>query len=191
MLGSGLIAWPIARPARVELRTLLPRMMFVSSGNLGISLLVLAFGDQTMPAAVVLFLIENFLHFSLGVRMLDRNAHVLRVLLIPVTLACVGRMVVNPAGLTLPCGLGTAVEMVGQVAVPIMLVSLGVRLTDVDLSDRHVGLLGALSRSLSGVLLGGLLGWAFNLSSEQARILVLFGALPPAVLNYIFAERYG
>ena len=30
-----------------------------------------------------------------------------------------------------------------------------------------------------------------GLPSEQARVLILFGVLPPAVLNYIFAERYG
>jgi hypothetical protein len=39
--------------------------------------------------------------------------------------------------------------------------------------------------------LGGLLGWWFNLPSEQARSLVLFGVLPSARLNCISAERYG
>ncbi len=191
VLGSGLIAWPIARLAGVQPRTFLPPMMFVNSGNMGIPLLVLAFGDQAMPAAVVLFLIENFLHFSLGVRMLDRQVRWLGVLRTPVMLACAAGLVMNLAGLALPAGLATAVEMLGQVAVPLMLVTLGVRLIDVDLSDWRVGLLGALARPLSGVLLAAALAWALGLPSEQARVLILFGVLPPAVLNYIFAERYG
>jgi malate permease and related proteins len=90
VLGSGLLAWPIGRAAGVAARTWVPPMMFVNSGNMGIPLLVLAFGEQAMAAAVVLFLIENFLHFSLGTRMLDRGTPLLRVLGTPVMLACLG-----------------------------------------------------------------------------------------------------
>jgi predicted permease len=41
-------------------------MMFNNSGNMGLPLAVLAFGEAALPAAVVLFLVENLLHFSLG-----------------------------------------------------------------------------------------------------------------------------
>ena len=30
-----------------------------------------------------------------------------------------------------------------------------------------------------------------GLPEDHADILILFGALPPAVINYVFAERYG
>ena len=30
-----------------------------------------------------------------------------------------------------------------------------------------------------------------GLSGRDADMLLIFGALPPAVLNYVFAERYG
>lgn len=191
VLGSGLLAWPIARAAGVAARTFVPPMMFVNSGNMGIPLLVLAFGERAMAAAVVLFLIENFLHFSLGTRMLDRRAHLLGVLRTPVMLACLGGLAINFSGLGLPPVVTQPVDLLGQVAIPLMLFTLGVRLIEVDLSDWRVGLLGSLARPVVGVALAWVIAASLRLPSDQAQILVVFGALPPAVLNYVFAERYG
>lgn len=191
VLGSGLAAWPLSRLMGVAPRTFVPPMMFVNSGNMGIPLLVLAFGEAAMPAAVVLFLLENFLHFSIGTRMLDHRADLLAVLRTPVMLACIAGLGVGAAGLALPQALATAVDMLGQVAIPLMLFTLGVRLVDVDLADWRIGLAGALARPLIGVALAWALARALGLPEDQADILILFGALPPAVINYVFAERYG
>jgi len=32
--------------------------------------------------------------------------------------------------------------------------------------------------------------WALGISGREREILIVFGALPPAVLNFLFAERY-
>ena len=71
VLGSGLLAWPFARLLREDHRTFVPPMMFNNCGNMGLPLLVLAFGEQALPLAVVLFFVENVLHYSLGTWMLD------------------------------------------------------------------------------------------------------------------------
>jgi malate permease and related proteins len=191
VLGSGLLAWPLARAAGAAVRTFVPPMMFVNSGNMGIPLLVLAFGEQAMAAAVVLFLVENLLHFSLGTRMLDRGAHLLGVLGTPVMLASLAGLALNLLGLGLPPMVALPVDLLGQVAIPLMLFTLGVRLTDLDLEDWGLGLLGALARPLSGVLLAWIIAAVLGLPGDQTRILIVFGALPPAVLNAVFAERYG
>ena len=62
VLGSALVAWPFCRWLGVAPKTLLPPMMFNNSGNLGIPLLVLAFGEAALPAAIVMFVISNLLH---------------------------------------------------------------------------------------------------------------------------------
>nr|WP_296701552.1 AEC family transporter [Thiocapsa sp. UBA6158] len=190
VLGSGLIAWPIARLSGISVRTFVPPMMFVNSGNMGIPLLVLAFGEQAMAAAVVLFLIENVLHFSVGTRMLDRRADILGVLRTPVMLACIAGLAVNLSGVALSELITRPVDMLGQVSIPLMLFTLGVRLLDVNLADWRVGLLGAFVRPISGALLAWAIALVLALPPEQANLLIVFAALPPAVLNAIFAERY-
>ena len=49
-------------------------MMFNNSGNMGLPLIVLAFGAAALPGAVILFLVEMILHFSLGLWLMDRHA---------------------------------------------------------------------------------------------------------------------
>ena len=41
------------------------------------------------------------------------------------------------------------------------------------------------------MLIAWLFCLGFGLSSTETDVLLLFGALPPAVLNFMFAERYG
>lgn len=45
VIGSGLLAWPVARLLKIPERVLLPSMMFNNSGNLGLPLAALAFGN--------------------------------------------------------------------------------------------------------------------------------------------------
>ena len=73
VLGSGLLLLPICKLLSVHPKTFIPPMMFSNSGNLGIPLIILAFGEQALPAAVVLFLSENVLHFTVGIYILDHR----------------------------------------------------------------------------------------------------------------------
>ena len=71
VLGSGLVVWPLAKWLKLDIKTFLPPMMFNNAGNMGVPLLVLAFGPDALPAAVVVFIVEMLLHFSVGLYMLN------------------------------------------------------------------------------------------------------------------------
>jgi predicted permease len=190
LLGSGLLAWGLARLLGEQPKTLVPPMMFVNSGNMGLPLMVLAFGDAALPAAVVLFLIENTLHYTLGVWLLDHHARLATLWRVPVTLAAIAALAVNLAGFEICSPLYLAVKLLGDIAVPLLLFSLGVRLAQSALSDLRIGLIAMVARPVLGMVLALAAAWAFGLSERDAAILLVFGALPAAVLNYVFAERY-
>jgi predicted permease len=191
VLGSGLIAWAASRPLRIEPRTLVPPMMFLNSGNMGLPLAVLAFGASALPAAVVLFMIENLLHFTLGVRILDREARLAGMLRMPLVLACLLGIAASLTGLRPPAAIGEGIHLMGQIAIPLMLFALGARLTEADLTHWRAGLIGALLRPIAGLVLVLPLLWLLPLPGDLPALLILFALLPPAVLNYMFAERYG
>ena len=89
VLGSGVILYPVARLLKLNLKTFLPPMMFNNSGNMGIPILVLAFGDAALPAAIVLFIVEMLLHFSVGLYMLDPHTSIIRRLRLPIVFASI------------------------------------------------------------------------------------------------------
>lgn len=191
VLGSGALAWPLIRPLGTSANTFLPPMMFSNTGNMGIPLLVLAFGDAALPAAVVIFLVENLLHYGLGTWMLDHEARWWSLWRVPVILAALAGVGVSLSGLTLWAPLLVSIKMLGDVCIPLLLFSLGVRLAASAPSHWRLGLIGAVVCPLAGLLIAALIGPWLGLTPTEQGMLLVMGALPPAVLNYVFAEKYG
>ena len=71
-----------------------------------------------------------------------------------------------------------------------MLFALGVRLTALTRQGMKLGLLGALARPLIGLAIGIPLAWAMGLEGAARSQLLLFAALPPAVIQFMLADRY-
>jgi len=84
----------------------------------------------------------------------------------------------------------TGLKMLGDVSIPLLLFALGVRLTIIDFADWRVAMLGAVFRPVVGVALAWAFVVLFDLEKQYAAMLIVFGALPPAVFNFLLAERY-
>jgi predicted permease len=190
VLGSGLIAWPVARLLGYQWKTFVPPMMFNNSGNMGVPLIILTFGSTALPAAVLLFAVENFLHFLLGQQMITQRWSIRVVFQNPMIIATILGIGVSVAGIVIPEFLRLPIHMLGQISIPLLLFSLGVRMLSIDLKDWRIGAMGALICPLSGLMIGLLFVQLVSLSSEHRSILLLFCALPPAVLNFLVAERF-
>ncbi len=187
----GLLAWPLARHLGTQPKTLVPPMMFNNSGNMGLPVALLTWGDTAMPAAIVMFLVANLLHFTLGARLLDPGTRLRDLWRVPVVAATVAGLAVSLTGIALWPPLLTGIRLVGDISIPLLLFALGVRMTDVRLGDWKLTLTGAAFRPLAGMLVATACIHLFGLAGRDAAMLMVFGALPPAVLNFLFAERYG
>jgi len=190
ILGSGLIAWPLARLFEFQWKTFVPPMMFTNSGNMGVPLVLLAFGEAALPAAIVLFALENFLHFTLGQQMINHRTSMLTLIKNPMVIATIGGIGFSIIGVSLSETARLPVHMLGQIAIPLMLFSLGARLTEIDFKDWKIGAVSALVCPLSGLLIAILILPLFSLPAEQVPVLILFSILPPAILNYMVAEKF-
>jgi len=190
VLGSGIIALAACRATKMDYRTLAPPVMFNNSGNMGLPLAVLSFGQRALPAAVVLFLVENLLNFTLGVRMLDPHGSPVGLLRMPLVLACLLGLAFSLLDIQPPEPVALGIQMLGQVAIPLMLFALGVRLTEADWSHWRVGLLGAFLRPAAGLIAALPALLLLPLPGIRTQQLILFAVLPPAVLNYVLAEKY-
>ncbi len=191
ILGGGLLAWPLARLVGAQPRTLVPVVMFNNCGNMGLPLALLAFGPAHFGAAVALFSISNLLHFSLGARLTSREARTRELLLSPLMIATAlgfasALLDVRPPPIVL-----SGMKLLGDAMLPMMLFALGVRLTGLTRAGLGLGLLGAVARPLTGLAIAIPLAWALGLEGASKGQLLLFAALPPAVIQYLLAERYG
>ncbi|MCU0761409.1 MAG: AEC family transporter [Hydrogenophaga sp.] len=190
ILGSGLLAWPVARAFGAQPRTLVPVVMFNNCGNMGLPLALLAFGGPNFGAAVALFSVSNLLHFSLGARITSQHARTRDLLLSPLMIGTGLGFFSALTDLRPPDVALTGLKLLGDALLPMMLFALGVRLTALTRSGLAVGLLGALARPLIGLAIGIPLAWALGLEGAAKGQLLLFAALPPAVVQFMLAERY-
>lgn len=186
----GVAAWLLARVTNTQARTLVPVVMFNNSGNMGLPLALLAFGPQHFGAAVALFSISNLFHFSLGARITSAHASTRDLLLSPLMIASLLGFASAATGVRPPDLLFTGMRLMGEAMLPLMLFALGVRLTLLRRDDVPLGLLGAFARPMIGLVLAVPLAWVLGLDGSAAGQLILFGALPPAVMQFLLAERY-
>ncbi|WP_174875211.1 AEC family transporter [Vogesella oryzae] len=187
---SGLLCWPIARLTGISLRTLLPPVMFNNCGNMGLPLALLAFGREGFNAFVVLFVISNLLHFTLGAFIFSSRTSLRSLGKNPIVLATALGLLFGLAGWQLPDWLMRGLKMLGEITIPLMLFALGVRMVDVSFKGWHIGLLGAVLCPLTGLLAAATAIPLLQLDTNQAALVMLFGSLPPAVLNFLMAELY-
>jgi predicted permease len=190
ILGSGLLAWPLARAFKAQPRTLVPVVMFNNCGNMGLPLALLAFGSEHFGAAVALFSVSNLLHFSLGARITSAAARSRDLLTSPLMIATLLGFASAMTDLRPPEVLLSGMKLLGDALLPMMLFALGVRLTALTRTGLALGFLGAFARPLIGLAIGIPLAWALGLEGAARGQLLLFAALPPAVIQFMLAERY-
>ena len=190
VIGSGLLAWPVARLMHASIRTFVPPAMFNNCGNMGLPLAVLAYGTAGFAPMVALFTISNLLQFTLGVWIVDHRARFGSLLRNPMVLSTALGFVFALAHPPLPEWLSVATRLLGDALIPMMLLSLGVRLHEANFDDWRIGIAGGLVCPLAGLAIAALLGPLLGLDHLQQGLLILFGSLPPAVLNFMVAEQY-
>lgn len=194
-LGSALLAWPAARLLGYDVRTFVPPMLFNNCGNMGLPLAVFAFGAAALPAAVALFMACTLVYFSVGIKITesgrdDIHTPFFQFLASPMMIAMIIGIIFSVARISVPSPLFTALKMVGDTSIPIMLFALGVRMIDISFTSWRIGLIGAAFCPLSGLAVAWLLDGILPLSSDQRGQMYLFASLPPAVFCFMMAEHY-
>jgi len=190
VLGSGVLAYGVSRLMRLPVCMFVPPMMFNNCGNMGLPLAVLAFGAPGLAPMVAMFTISNAIHFTLGARIVDPRASIVRLLATPMNLATAAGFAVAATDLPRPEMVRNALELLGQAMIPLMLFALGVRMVSVNRSSWRIGLLGAVVCPLTGIAMALAIDRLLPLTAEQRGLMYIFAALPPAVLNFMVAERY-
>lgn len=190
VIGSGLITWLICKIFKIQITTLIPPMMFNNCGNLGLPLAIFAFGEQALPLFIIAFVTSNTLHFSVGIWLMTGRFNINTFLKNPVFLASVVGLVFNITGTHVPAMVLPGLEMLAGVSIPLMLATLGIKFANIKLSNIGIGVTAAILAPAIGLLTAFLAIFLLDLNQEMTRVMLLFCILPPAVLNYLFAERY-
>lgn len=186
-----LLAWGIVRIARLDVRSYLLPLVFGNTGNLGLPLALFAFGEEGLALAVVVFAVGALWQFSFGVWVASGGGSILRLVREPLVWAALAGGLFLWQGWQTPQWLTQSLTLLGQMAIPLMLLTLGVavaRLVPARLAR-------AVWLSALRVLLGVGIAWGMalilGLPAMATGVLMLQMIMPVAVTGYLIAAKYG
>jgi len=190
ILLSGLLAYPLSKLSGASWRALLPCVMFTNVGPVGIPLLVLAYGPAGLVPAVVLLVLSNILHFTLGAGLMSGRIDWRMVYANPLVWATLAGIAFSQVQWSLPGWLDSPLHMIGNVLVPMMLLSLGARLSSSAIEDAVTGMAATLITLSTRLIATLIILQAIPLHGVERGALILFACMPSAVFNFLLADRF-
>jgi hypothetical protein len=193
------ISWIVLhlqRADRVERSSVMLSSFCMNAGNFGLSIAAFAFNQEVLARAVVIYIANTILNYTLGVfvassgRQSPRGA-LLNVLRVPALYASVVALLVRGLNIELPVVVFRSAEVVKDAAIPMMLILLGIQLSQsARLQKWTFVLTGVLLKLLIAPLVGVGLALLLRLDSLAMIAFVLQTSMPTAVITLILAKEY-
>ena len=186
-----LIFWITGKIFKLNMATYWAPLIFGNTGNLGLPLAMFAFGEVGLGYAVVVFAVMAIGSFSIGVWMVSGGGSINKVFKEPMVWATLLGALFLIQGWHTPKWATNTLELLGQMAIPLMLITLGVALArlKINLISRAI-ILSILKLSVS-VGVAWIIGIYFELNDIAFAVLVMQIATPVAVTSYLLAQKYG
>ena len=185
-----LISVAVLKMARLELQTYLAAIMIPNTGNVGLPLCFLAFGNQGLAYAIIVYTIVSLTQFTVGLGIASGSFSPRELLKNPLIYAVLAALAVMVAEYDLPMWLASTAEIYGQFAIPLMLIMLGVSLAKLRVTSIPRNLALSLVRLTMGLGVGLIVSHLFGLEGVVRGVFVLECSMPAAVFNYMLAMRY-
>ncbi len=186
LLSAGLV-WAVRLPSR----TFLAPLIFGNTGNLGLPLALFAFGDNGLGLAVVVFAVMAVMSFTVGIWMVAGGGDWTRALKEPLVSATLLGALFLWQGWETPVFLTRSLELVGQMAIPMMLITLGVAVARLHPAGLKRAFVLSAVKVVLCLIAGVGAGVLLELDDTALAVLVVQLATPVAVTSYLLAEKFG
>lgn len=198
MLGSS-IAMFIATAAaalaivwllRLPVRSFLPALAVGNNGNLGLPLCLFAFGPEGLGLAVAVFVTNSVGQFTMTPLLQSRTSPWRTLATTPVIYGALIGAAMLVSGATFPAWIDTTIGLLGDLMIPLMLLALGNTLGGLRAQRLPFAVAMGTARLVLGFAVALGIAELFDLEGIARGVLILQGAMPAAIFNYLFAARY-
>lgn len=180
----------VVKALKIPIKVYLPPVLFANTGNMGLPLVLFAFGETGFKIAILYMVSTTFLHYTLGIYILNYDESPVEIFKLPLIYSAVAGVLLSVSGYTMPTSLFRALDLLGEASIPTMIFALGYKLSEVALNNVSRSFLIGGMRILFGVSLGILSVNLFGIHGVAAKVVILQAAMPPAIFNFVLAEKY-
>lgn len=190
ILLCGVLGAAILRLLKWPLPTYLPSLIQANSGNMGLPLVLLAFGPEGLALGMTLFFVNSISQFTLGVAISSGRFDPKTLLKQPVIWSVALTLLLIFNDVQMPTWFNATAELLGGLTIPAMLLMLGTSIARLRAGGLAQATWVSVLRLLLGFAVGHAMVWLLDLDGMIAGVIILQCTMPAAVFNYVFAERY-
>ena len=198
------LSWIIAKALRLARELAIAFVMsisFVNAGNYGLPLTLFAFGEDGLGLAVIFFIVNLLLMFTVGVFIASHGKRgfsdsVNSVIRLPLIYALLAAVALKLAGITVPQPILGTVDVMGQAAIPSMLIMLGLelgrsRFQRSQLASWKLMALSTTIKLLFPIIFVSLFSHLIELEGLATKVSILQASMPTAVIVAILTAEFG
>jgi len=183
-------AWIVLRLAGLSIRSYLPALAIGNTGNMGLPLCLFAFGEEGLALAVAVYVTNSVGQFTLTPLLQSRTSPWRTLATTPVVYGALIGAFVLASDTPLPGWVMTTIGLLGDLMIPLMLLALGNTLGGLRANRLPFATGWGTARLLLGFGIALGIAELFGLQGAAKGVLILQGAMPAAIFNYLFAARY-
>ena len=185
-----LASFILVKVLKLNVSTFLAPLIFGNTGNLGLPLAFFAFGTEGLSYAVVIFAIMATYNFTFGVWVISGGGSIIKATKEPLVWGTILGLIFLINNWKTPLFLTSTLELIGQMAIPLMLITLGVAIARLRLINISRALVITLTKFFICLVLSIIVGRYFQLEHIPFSVLLLQLTTPVAVTSYLLATKY-
>ena len=168
----------------------LPPFFLPNTGNMGIPICLFAYGSLGMGVAAAISSLVVLLHFTANIFLASKKFDIKVILKSPSTYAVIIAVSYLYFDITMPTFVINTVMLLGYAMIVLILMSLGVSLTQMKVFSIKSSIISSIGRVIIGPIIGFIIIKIFNLSGYAAGVLLIQSSMPSAILTYLIASMY-
>ena len=198
MLVLGFVIANISKMAKDAKSSFVLASTFPNAGNMGIPISFLAFGEEGLSVALIIFVAQGIISWPLGTLIVARGQTIgwkeplIQVLKLPTLYAVPIALFIRFINFSIPSNLYRPIDMMADAAIPCMLLLLGYQLSnglkEINIKDL---VLVNITRLIFSIPIVAIITIAFNVTGTAQNTLIVMAAMPTAVFTVLLATEFG
>ena len=188
-LGMGMFTL-ILKYLKKNITIFLNPLVFPNTANMALPIALFAFGSEAFEYAIIFTTLVFFYHCSIGIYILNGPKKIDEVFKTPLIYTVALALILNNLEVNVNTGLNNAINLLGTTSIPLMMFSLGHKLSETKIIDLNENIILGSLRLAMGCIISFSICKILGIQGLIAKVLILQFSMPSAVFNFILSDRY-
>lgn len=175
---------------RLPAHTFLPVFTSSNTGNMGLPLCLFAFGPEGLALGICIFVLSSLFSFTVGWSIYAGRVAADVFYNNPLIYAVAVALIFMTTDTQPPVWLANTTALMGGLAIPLMLISLGVAISNMRAEGAGRIIVVCVIKLIAGFSVGYGVATLLGLEGAARGALIIEAAMPVAVHNYMFAQKF-